>query len=742
MIVLEGYLESITFRNEASKYTVARFSTGAGGKPITVVGFIDNAVAGQALKLTGKWITHPRYGQQFDIAASEVTIPATVDGLREYLTSGIIRGLGPATVSRIISHFGERTIDVLNHEPERLTQISGIGEAKAASIADQWRAHCTVSEIMDLLQQHGLKGSYGPKIYRLYGSQSLEILRKTPYRLADDMVGTGFYIADTIARKTGAAPCEPDRARAIIEHILRDGVSAGHVFLPLDRILRKMQTLFEIDPDTAADAVASLAEEEKIIVENVPNPEKEETEEVRAVFLHLLYHFEKHIAQRIAAMQSVAMKDLPIEKTRLLAMVEDRFLLRLSRDQREALETMLSCRVSILTGGPGTGKTTLIKSIAAAFSEMKKRVCLAAPTGRAARRISEVTLRPAHTIHKLLGYNFEAQTFEKNTDDPIDADVIIVDEASMIDTALMHHLLLAVRVNARLILVGDMFQLPPVGPGNILFDLIRSDTVPVCHLNEIFRQAGESPIVTNAHLIREGRCPELILFENNRKTLSEFLFIEADTPEKIAAEIVALCTETLPEAFDLRASEDIQVLSPVHKGEAGTINLNSLLQASLNPGGESIPGLQHAFKTGDRVMHVKNNYQKEVFNGDTGIVTGADPENREIAVDFYGRKVSYTPEDMDEITLGYAITIHKSQGSEYPAIIIPLTTQHYMMLQRNLIYTAVTRAKNIVVMVGTRKALTIALKNNRPHRRLTSLTGRLRYACGEKHQIRMIPGNT
>ncbi|MFO8113512.1 MAG: ATP-dependent RecD-like DNA helicase [Desulfosalsimonadaceae bacterium] len=729
MIVLEGHLESITFRNEATKYTVARFKTGTAEKPLTVVGFLNNAVAGQALKLTGKWVTHPRYGQQFDIAASEMTVPAGIDGIREYLKSGIIRGIGPATVSRIIDHFGEDTIHVLNHDPDRLMQVSGIGKSRAASIAGQWRDHCTVSEIMNFLQQHGIKGAYGPKIYNRYGAESIEILTQTPYRLAEEMGGTGFYIADTIARRMGVAPCEADRTRACIDHVLREGASAGHIFLPLDRIIRKMQTLFEIDPDTAADAVEALAAEEKIIIENIPDPENG-LQDVRGVFSPALYHAEKQIAQRIAAMQTVAMDRLPVEKAGLMALIEDRFLLRLSEGQRLALETVLSSRVSVITGGPGTGKTTLIKSIAAAFSDRGKRVCLAAPTGRAARRISELTLRPAHTIHKLLGFHFASQRFEKSTDDPVDADVIIVDEASMIDTVLMHQLVLATRLNARLILVGDMFQLPPVGPGNILSDIIESDTVPVCHLNEIFRQAGESRIVTNAHLIREGMLPDLAPFEDPTKSLSEFVFIEADTPETISRKIVALCTETLPQAYGMSPCQDIQVLSPIHKGEAGTINLNTLLQAALNPEGKSTPGMVQPFKPGDRVMHVKNNYQKEVFNGDTGIVTGVDPVCREITVDFYGRLVTYTPEDVEELTLGYAITIHKSQGSEYPAIIMPLTTKHYTMLQRNLLYTAVTRARNVVVMVGSRKALSVALRNNRPQQRLTSLSGRLRAACG------------
>ncbi len=738
MIVIEGHLESITFRNESTRYTVARFNTGAGGGPVTVVGFMNHAIAGQTMQLTGKWYTHPRYGQQFEIAAAELTAPATVDGIRSYLTSGIIRGVGPATVNRIVAHFGEETMDVLNHAPERLMEVAGIGEAKAASIADQWREHCTVSEIMDFLQQHGIKASYGPRIYNRYGAKSIEILTHSPYRLAEEMAGTGFYIADTIARRMGTAPSEPDRAAACIDHILRDGASAGHVYLSDDQILGKMATLYEIDGDTAREAMDALVYEEKILIETLapPDPPADEAadgpaDDIRAVFPQAHFHAEEEIARRIAAMQGIAPDAVPLDPEKLEDLVEKRFLLRLSDGQRRALETVLTSRVSVITGGPGTGKTTLIKSMTTAFADMKKRVCLAAPTGRAARRISELTLRPAHTIHKLLGYNFEAQTFEKGVDDPIDADVLVVDEASMIDTVLMRHLLSATRLTTRLVLVGDMFQLPPVGPGNILTDIIASDTVPVCHLSEIFRQAGKSPIVTNAHRIREGILPDLAPFEPQSIGVSEFIFIEADTPDQVAKKIIDLCSKTLPEALNLRSAEDIQVLTPVHKGEAGTINLNALLQKALNPHGKSFPGIHQLFRAGDRVMHLKNNYQKEVFNGDTGIVTGVDTAAREITVDFDGRTVSYAAEETDEITLGYAITIHKSQGSEYPAVVIPMTTKHYTMLQRNLVYTAVTRARQYVIMVGTRKALSVAITNNRPQHRQTGLSRRLQAACGQ-----------
>ena len=738
MIVLEGRIERIAFRNESDGYTVARFAAGASGTPVTVVGRVGHAAAGQAMKLTGQWITHPRYGEQFEIQAAETIVPATAEGIRGYLQSGIIRGIGPATVNRIVDHFGEQTLDVLNDAPERLREVQGIGEVRGASIAGQFLTHRRVSEIMEILRDHGIRETHAPKIHRLYGEDSLHVLKNEPYRLADDMAGTGFYIADAIARGSELAPLEPERARACFLHILRDASLAGHVCIPLDQAMDRMQRFFEIDADAAERALDALAQSSEIVVEPIRNPVADNPDsgreaaggEIRVVFERVHHDAENHIASRVAAMQSIGPDPLPVDETTLIDMIESRFLLSLSEDQRQALEKVLQSRVAIITGGPGTGKTTLIRSISAAFAAAGSRVCLAAPTGRAARRIADVTLRPAYTIHRLLGFHYEDGCFEKNPENPVEADVIIVDEASMIDALLMRHLLAAIRPATRLVLVGDMFQLPPVGPGNVLSDLIDSDTVPVCRLNEIFRQAGKSPIVAGAHQIREGLPPDHAPFAGTPAGDDGLLFIRADTPETIAAAIVSACTKEIPQAFGFNPSEDIQVVSPVHKGAAGTIHLNGLLQAAVNPGGGGIDGIHHRFRAGDRVMHLKNNYKKEVFNGDTGIVAEIDAGGAELLVLYDSRPVSYTPEDIDELGLGYAITVHKSQGSEYPAVVLPLTTKHYTMLQRNLLYTAVTRARHLAVLVGTEKALSVAIRNNRPRQRFTSLADRLRRASG------------
>ncbi|MGM0452963.1 MAG: SF1B family DNA helicase RecD2 [Thermodesulfobacteriota bacterium] len=727
MITMEGWLDRIVYQNETTRYTVARLKTGGQAAPVTVVGFMTDTAAGQAVKLHGDWTTHPRYGEQFAFEAAEITRPASVEGIRQYLQSGIVKGIGAATAKKIIAAFGADTLDVLDNTPHRLAEIDGIGPARADAIARQWQAHCLVSEIMTFLGNHGIRAAYGARIYATYGEQAMEVLRHAPYRIAEDIAGIGFYIADTIARRQGMAPDEPDRATACITHLLEHAASAGHTYVEADHLIHQMVSRYEMDGDTAESAIEDLAADGEIVVEAAGADFAG-----RAVFSRRLYRAEDGIAQRMAAMASIAAEAVTIPAEKLLAEIENRFLIRFSDVQRQAIDTVLSNRTVVITGGPGTGKTTLIKTIAAVFEWLGNRVCLAAPTGRAARRISEITTKPAHTIHKLLGYHFEDNTFSKSPDDPIDADVVIVDEASMIDTALMVHLIGAVRLNARLILVGDVFQLPPVGPGQVLSDIIDSETVPVCRLTTIFRQAGQSPIVVNAHKIRAGEMPELKPLAADFKTDSEFAFVEAATPEAISSAILTLCTETLPDRAGFDPLRDIQVVSPIHKGVAGTIDLNRKLQRALNRSSQQIAGLHHTFQAGDRVMHVKNNYAKEVFNGDIGIVTEIDAERQRLTADFYGRPVHYSPEDIDELSLGYAISVHKSQGSEYPVIIMPLTTKHYIMLQRNLLYTAVTRAQQLVILVGSEKALAVALKNDKPQQRQTKLAERLRGCCGER----------
>lgn len=503
-----------------------------------------------------------------------------------------------------------------------------------------------------------------------------------------------------------------------IRRLMHDALSEGHVCVPEESLKENLELRYETGWEEIDDALYQLAGAGEIVIE----PGDENGDYIYPAAMH---RAESEIAYDLAAMMSLPADPPGQTMEELTARIENRFAVRLSEEQVHVLRSVLCSRASVITGGPGTGKTTLIRAIAEAFRTSGNRVCLAAPTGRAARRLSEITARQAHTVHKLLGYHMETKSFDKDPENPVEADVIIIDEASMIDADLMHHMLRATRKGARLILVGDVFQLPPVGPGNVLSDIIDSRIVPVHHLTEIFRQASQSTIVRNAHHIRAGSLPELSAPDRGDDK-PDFFLVQAEGAGDAAAAVVELCTNRLPDIYGLVPGKDIQVLTPVHKGTAGTISLNHKLQKAINPGDEGIEGANHLFRTGDRVMHLKNDYSRMVFNGDTGNITRTDLFRETLRVDFYGREVAYDTEELEDLTLGYAISVHKSQGSEYPAVILPMITSHYVMLQRNLIYTAITRAKQLVVLVGGTKAINIALKNNTPSRRLSGLTKRLK----------------
>lgn len=512
---------------------------------------------------------------------------------------------------------------------------------------------------------------------------------------------------------------EEQQAAEEIKRLLRQAVSEGHVCIPEHRVRQDLDQRLELGWEAIENALEHLAERGEVVIDSTD-------ENGTNLYTAAMHRAEYGIAARLAAMISVP-ADPPIQTEAELAHgLENRFAVRFSQEQAAALQSVLHSRVSVITGGPGTGKTTLIRAVAAAFSMTGNRVCLSAPTGRAARRLSEITARQAHTVHKLLGYHLETRSFDKDQDNPVEADVLIIDEASMIDSDLMYHLLRATRIDSRLILVGDVFQLPPVGPGNVLSDIIESGIIPVHHLTEIFRQAARSTIVRNAHHIRSGNRPELAPLDPADQDM-DFFMLETENTEDAAAAVVDLCTNRLPDIYGFIPGKDIQVLTPVHKGEAGTVSLNRRLQEAINPGSEGIEYGSFIFRPGDRVMHLKNDYSRKVFNGDTGNITRIDPVRQLLRVDYYGREVSYETEELEDLTLGYAISVHKSQGSEYPAMILPMITRHYVMLQRNLLYTAITRAKELAVLVGSTKAVDIALKNNNPARRLSGLTQRLRY---------------
>ena len=576
---------------------------------------------------------------------------------------------------------------------------------------------------MQFLQEAGVKTSYSAILLKEYGLDALNIIQSNPYCLANDIPGIGFYMADAIALKLGKSENEPERARACIIHLIQQSANDGHVFAYLDHLTARCKNLFQIESEAAEQAIEDLSASGELIIENkVEAPDKKRDK--KAVYLKALHQAEAGLANRLKALLSVPVVPQGIDTEQISNEVLKKLAIKLSQEQLNVLEKIFSHRAVIITGGPGTGKTTLIRSINAVFKALGKQISLAAPTGRAARRLAELTHRDAKTIHRLLGYNFKDNLFDKNQDNPLDADAVIIDEASMVDTYLMFHLLNAIPMTSMLIMVGDVFQLPSVGPGNVLDDMIKSDIIPVFYLKKIFRQARESSIVLNAHRVLKGEFP-LLKHINEPADLSEFYFIEQNNPEKVVSTIAELCTRAIPERFGFDPVKEVQVLTPMHKGVVGTINLNQVLQKVLNPNPVTINAVNNSFKPGDKVMHLKNNYQKEVFNGDIGTIISIDSKKEELSVDFYGRAVSYDFTETGELSLAYAISVHKSQGSEYPAVIIPLMTQHYALLQRNLLYTAITRGEKLVILIGMKKALDIALKNDRPRQRLSMLADRL-----------------
>jgi len=721
LTVLEGKLEQITYFNKETLYIIAKLKPGNTNNLVTIVGFMGGVSPGEALKIMGEWETHPKYGEQFRIKSYDVTLPASVEGIRNYLKSGMIKGIGRLMAARLVKRFGADTLNVIENCQEKLLEVEGIGKTKAASISNAWKDHHAIRSLMQFLQEAGVKTSYSAILLKEYGLDALNIIKSNPYCLANDIPGIGFYMADAIALKLGKLENKPERARACIIHLMQQFSNEGHVFAYLDQLTARCKNLFQIESKAAEQAIEDLSASGDLIIENkaeIPDKKKDK----KAVYLKALHQAEAGLANRLKALLSVPVVPQGIDTEQISNEVLKKLAIKLSEEQLNVLEKIFSHRAVIITGGPGTGKTTLIRSINAVFKALGKQISLAAPTGRAARRLAELTHKNAKTIHRLLGYNFKDNLFDKNQNNPLDADAVIIDEASMVDIYLMFHLLNSIPMTSMLIMVGDVFQLPSVGPGNVLDDMIKSNIIPVFYLKKIFRQARESSIVLNAHRVLKGEFP-LLKHTNEPADLSEFYFIEQNNPEKVVSTIVELCTMAIPERFGFDPVKEVQVLTPMHKGVTGTINLNQVLQKVLNP--VTINAANNSFKPGDKVMHLKNNYQKEVFNGDIGTVISIDSKKEELSVDFYGRAVSYDFTETGELSLAYAISVHKSQGSEYPAVIIPLMTQHYALLQRNLLYTAITRGEKLVILIGMKKALDIALKNDRPRQRLSMLADRL-----------------
>jgi exodeoxyribonuclease V alpha subunit len=715
----EGVVEKVTYYNSDNQFAILRFRIAKTDNLVTVLGHLPHPRPGTEMHITGAWETHHRYGQQFRLISTVTLLPATIEGIRQYLSAGFVKGLGPKIIGQLVDHFKEETLNIIENEPDKLRDVRGIGGKTAQVIADAWKNENAMRRLMEYLQENSLNPAFASRIYAVYGDKSLEVLTSDPYRLVLDLPRIGFSIADAITQRAGTPPDDAQRCQACVLHTLREVAEEGNTFTPLNELEDRCRRIFGIDSTPLAAAVEKLVSIEEIVAEDClfDPPDRE-------VFLQVLHRAEFGVAARLKTLLSLPAESNEINGEHIVEQVFKHLVIELSPEQTKIIETVFLHRVAIITGGPGTGKTTLIRAITAVFDSLGKSVLLGAPTGRAARRLSEVARRNAHTIHKLLGYNPTADGFEHDLDNPLPADVVIIDEASMVDIALMNHLLQAVHVTSRLILVGDVFQLPSIGPGTVLADLIRSEAIPTFELNTIYRQNRDSSIIRNAHRVRRGEQPELPPAEFPEQ-VSDFYFFEEHRPEMVVDMIIDLCCRKIPWQFGLDPVKDIQILTPMHKGIVGTLNLNRVLQHRLNPQSAEIRSGGQAFKIGDKVMHLKNNYRKDVYNGDSGILSDIDQKNDIVVVDYDGRIVQYTRAELEDISLAYAMTVHKSQGSEYPAIVMPVMSQHFVMLQRNLLYTAITRGKQLVVLIGTRKAVGIALANIRPRQRLSRLADRL-----------------
>ena len=624
---------------------------------------------------------------------------------------------------RIVKTFGTETLEVIEQEIEKLAEVEGIGKKRVEMVRKAWADQKEIRQVMLFLQSHGVSSGYATKIFKTYGNEAIEVVQENPYRLATDIFGIGFLTADRIAEKLGFAKDSELRAEAGILYVLHQLADDGHVYYPLEPLLTKCQEILEVDQDVLLRALDTLRANQKIVCEEL----KENGEPKggrQAVYLAKFHLSETNIASRMKTLITAPKSIRPINPDKAIVWVQQQLDITLAAKQVEAVKCALTNKVVVITGGPGTGKTTIINAILKIFAKAGVKFLLAAPTGRAAKRMSEATGHEAKTIHRLLEYSIQKGGFQKDDKTPLKCDLLVVDEASMIDTILMHHLLKAVPLTATFILVGDVNQLPSVGAGAVLQDIIASRAVPVMELNEIFRQARESLIIVNAHKINQGLMPT---FNPSGRKLADFYFIEQEDPEKVLGIILELVKERIPSRFGFDPIDDIQVLTPMHKGLVGAGNLNLELQQALNPGPDSLTRGGRNFRLQDKVMQIQNNYEKEVFNGDLGRIVRIDPESQEVIIDFDGRRVPYDYADLDEVVLAYAISIHKSQGSEYPAVVMPILTQHYVLLQRNLIYTAVTRGRKLVVIVGTRKALAMGIKNDKTKRRYTFLEKRLSF---------------
>ncbi|MCU0527688.1 MAG: ATP-dependent RecD-like DNA helicase [Elainella sp. Prado103] len=722
-------VERLTYHSEESGYTVARLKVPRTSELITIVGSFAEIQAGQTLQLQGNWRDHPKYGSQFQVTQYRETKPATLTGIEKYLGSGLIKGVGPVTAKRIVAHFGLETLAVIEHQIERLAEVPGIAHKRVQMIQIAWAAQKAIKEVMLFLQSHGVATTYAVKIYKQYGDNSIDIVKRNPYQLASDIYGIGFITADQIARNLGIHPGSEFRSRSGILHVLSEAAEEGHCFLPqselVERVVKRLALEdYQPDPVQTLALTQQMAQSGELVLEALDSGVGKLTESVIA-YSPPFYGAEYKLAEKLLALLQ---QPLEVDRLRVQRWI-DRFVqttgIFLSEEQRQAVEVAASQRVTVLTGGPGCGKTFTTRTIVALWKAMGKSIALAAPTGRAAQRLSEMTGQEAKTIHRLLEFDPKEMRFKRDPEHPIAADAIVVDEASMLDLFLAHGLFKAITPTTQILLVGDINQLPSVGPGAILQDLIASQQVPIVRLTQVFRQAQQSQIVTHAHGINQGHCPRLEPVSNQPQ--SDCLWFSAPKPEQGIPAICDLITDLIP-ALGFNIQTDVQVLCPMTRGEMGTRRLNQVLQDLINPIQYSQPELVRGgfrLRIGDRVIQQVNNYDKEVFNGDLGTIQAIDLEEQAVTVRFGDRVIVYDSADLNEITLAWCISVHKSQGGEFPVVVLPIYMQHYLLLSRNLIYTGLTRAKRLAIFVGSQQALSMAVRQVKAQERYTLLDRRL-----------------
>lgn len=707
-----GYIERITFQNPENGYTVAQLKEGKRSELSCIVGTMPALQPGVTVRCLGHWKQHLVFGKQFVVEKYHIEAPADIAGIKKYLGSGLIKGIGPRYAGRIVEAFDTDTLNVIDQNPERLLEIAGLGKKRVDKIKECWSEQKSIREVMIFLQSHGVSPAYAQKVFKAYGNESIKKVQTNPFHLARDIHGIGFKSADAIAQKLGITKDAPERIDAGIEYALSELADEGHVCFPVTDFLKVCQDILEANQETIEQRLPILAQAQRVEIGEMVH----EGAMSRFIWFRPLFLSEAGISRQISRLRRSSCNLRAIDTQRALEWVQTQLNIKLAANQMQAVVQALTEKVQIITGGPGTGKSTITKAILAITEKLTDKILLAAPTGRAAKRMSEITGKKAKTIHSLLEFNFKAGGFKKGPDSPLDCDLIIIDEASMIDTPLMYSLLKAIPSNARAIFVGDINQLPSVGPGNVLKDMISSQCLPVTILNEIFRQAAGSRIITNAHKINQGIYPDIKNLSD-----SDFFFMDVETPEDVLKNIVALVTQRLPKKYGFDPFNDIQVLAPMKRGIIGTENLNAVLQQHLNPKDNPLFWAGKRLLPGDKVMQIRNDHKREVYNGDIGRILSIDTVEQQVTVQIDDREVIYEFSDLDELVLAYAASVHKYQGSECPCIVMPIHTTHFKLLHRNLLYTGVTRGKKLVVLVGSKKAIALAVKNDEVKRRYTGL---------------------